>query len=67
VEGGQGGGRMGIVFIDVFGELRRYINPTGIARIFKEPWVVNITFNIIASAIFIFFSSWKLKPVKKGI
>jgi ABC-2 type transport system permease protein len=62
-----GSGRSGIFFLEIFVELRRYVNTSGFVKFLAQPWLINVIFNLVASVIFILLSSWKIKPVKKGI
>jgi ABC-2 type transport system permease protein len=62
-----GSGSSGIFSLEIFVELRRYVNAPAFVRFLAQPWLINIIFNLAASVIFILLSSWKIKPVKKGI
>lgn len=52
---------------DMFAQMNQLINPSGVPKWYAEPWVLNSFFNLVASAVFIFFSAWKIRPVKKGL
>jgi ABC-type Na+ efflux pump, permease component len=66
ISGISSGSRLSIIS-EIFAQLNQYVNPSGVPKWYTKPWVLNTCFNLIASAIFIFISSWKIKPVKKGL
>lgn len=60
---GSSSGMLGI--LDVFNEIQRLIErETGWLRHF-QPWMINTLFDLVLSGLLIWFSTWKLKPVKK--
>ncbi len=55
-------------YIDIFNifyELKRIFSDKTAGWIFTRPWLLNITFNVLLSGVLIWFTSWKLKPVKR--
>lgn len=64
ISGGRNSGFDMFIF-NMFNEIQELADrETGWIRYFK-PWMINALFDVVFSGILIWFSAWKLKPVKK--